>query len=228
MSSRTPSHVRTFIASAKRTLSSYGSRGDTIGQEIQRILELLEPLPTLSGWFPRSDHDITRQIGATIRSGSEMTMFLLDSITPIIRFLPWRDGDATREDAPDLRGRIAFAEIVGPAAPFVSKSVCLGLALIAPDTRYPAHHHSASELYYVVTGTATWVINGVPKKYSAGSFILHSPQAVHAIQTGFVPLLALYTWGDPNIRAISPYTGNYTSGNAGSMTTVNRQGTWHL
>jgi gentisate 1,2-dioxygenase len=110
-----------------------------------------------------------------------------------------------------LGQNIAFAEIVGPAAPFRSDSVCLGLTLIGPETLYPAHRHPAIELYYVVAGIATWTLVGVSQDNPPGTFILHPSQAIHAMRTHAEPLLAIYSWSGSDVRTTSVYTSSTPS-----------------
>jgi len=110
-----------------------------------------------------------------------------------------------------LGQNIAFAEIIGPAAPFRSDSVCLGLTLIGPETLYPVHRHPAIELYYVVAGIATWTLDGLSQDHPPGTFILHPSQAIHAMRTHAEPLLAIYSWSGSDVRTSSVYTNSIPS-----------------
>ena len=206
MSSSIPAKVHTLISVAQATLGRHQSAIDPIGIEAKRVLALLNPLPPLSGWFPKSTHPVTAFIGAAVKNEGEATAALMDVITPVIRYLPWKYNYEPRTDLPDLGQRMGWAELVGPEAPYRSDSVCLGLTLIASDTHYPAHHHPANELYYVITGTATWILDGVPHLYPPGSLILHPSQSVHAMRTGAETLLVLYTWSEPDVATLSDYS----------------------
>lgn len=103
---------------------------------------------------------------------------------------------------------MAWAELVGPLAPFHSDKVCLGVTAIGPHTRYPEHLHPAAEVYFVLSGTARWTAEGVTHERPPGSFILHPSNIVHVMETGDEPLIAAYTWsGDivsPSIYTDSP------------------------
>jgi mannose-6-phosphate isomerase-like protein (cupin superfamily) len=131
---------------------------------------------------------------------------LLDEILPIAPSLPWHYNYPLHKNLPELGQDIAFAEIIGPEAPFRSDSVCLGLTLIGKEILYPAHYHPAIELYYVVTGTATWTLNGISHNSPPGTYILHPSMSIHAMETREEPLLAIYTWSGPDIRTSSRYT----------------------
>lgn len=182
------------------------AKSDAVTEEIARVLSLLDPLPPLVGAFPRNHHASTRHLEAALLSGDASTTDLLSAIRPVALDLPWHYSYAKRDDAPGLEDHIAFAEIIGPEAPFPSDRVCLGLTLIAPETLYPAHAHPAIELYYVAAGTATWTANGVANRNPPGAFILHPSQVVHAMQTHRGPLLAVYAWSGEDVKTLSYYT----------------------
>jgi mannose-6-phosphate isomerase-like protein (cupin superfamily) len=200
------SRVPTLIAAIKAALARRQPADDAVGREIAQVISLLEPLPPLAGRFAKNNHAATRHIQAALAAGNESTATLLDAIQPVIRALPWRYSYPPRYDNPGLEQNIAFAEIIGPEAPFRSDTVCLGLTLIGPKTLYPAHRHPAAELYHVVAGTATWTLDGASHDYLPGAFILHPSQAIHAMQTHAEPLLAIYTWSGADVHTASVYT----------------------
>jgi quercetin dioxygenase-like cupin family protein len=201
-----PFRAFSLIENVKATFARRKPADDAIGLEIQRVLTLLEPLPLLTGRFLKKGHAITRYIEPALRTGNVSTASLLEAIAPVIHALPWRYSYPPRQDAPELGRNIAFAEIIGPEAPFQSDSVCLGLTLIGPETVYPPHRHPAIELYYVVGGTATWTLNGIAHDNPPGTYILHPSQGIHAMQTHAEPLLAVYTWSGSDVRTTSVYT----------------------
>jgi hypothetical protein len=205
MPSTIPTKIRRLIATAQNVLTRRATLSDAAAHEARRVLKLLDPLPPLSGSFQKSDHPITAFIGNAIKTSDE-TSALLDAATPVLRYLPWKYNYEPRPDLPDLGLRMGWAELIGPEAPYRSAAVCLGLTLIAPESHYPAHHHPAIELYHVITGTAAWVLDGVPRLNPPGSFILHPSQSVHAMRTGPEALLALYTWSGPDVTTLSDYS----------------------
>jgi hypothetical protein len=166
---------------------------DDVGQEAARVLALLNPLPALAGTFPENEHPSTRHLEAALAPSDDTTDDLLAAVRGVAYHLPWRYSYAKRSDAPGLEDNMAFAEIIGPEAPYVSERVCLGLTLIGPNTFYPPHRHPAIELYYVVAGEATWTANGSSRRNPPDAFILHDSQMIHAMQTHQRPLLAVYT-----------------------------------
>jgi hypothetical protein len=205
------SGVRSLLASIKTVFGQRQPTDDAVGREIRNVLSLLEPLPALSGRFTGNDHATTRHIEAALKAGDKSTASLLDQIRPVIPFLPWRYSYPARADAPSLGLNIAFAEMIGPKAPFHSESVCLGLTLIGPETLYPDHRHPAIELYYVAAGLATWTLDGISRDQPPGAYILHPSQAVHAMRTHAEPLLAIYSWSGSDVQTTSVYTNSRDS-----------------
>jgi mannose-6-phosphate isomerase-like protein (cupin superfamily) len=204
MSSNTLSILK-LIATIRVHLQRRAATEDAVGREAAKVLSLLEPPPPLDGRFSGSRHPSTRHLNAALNAGDASTAALLAAVRPIAFDLPWRYSYAKRDDSPGLEDNVSFAEIIGPDAPFKSQQVCLGLTLIGPATLYPSHVHPAIELYYVASGTAAWIANGVTSLHSPGAFILHPSQVVHAMQTRQAPLLAVYSWSGEDVKTPSTY-----------------------
>ncbi|MDR2365801.1 MAG: cupin domain-containing protein [Zoogloeaceae bacterium] len=132
---------------------------------------------------------------------------ILSAFLPYLDVLPWRYSYDARADHPGLETRMAWAELIGPIAPFKSEKVCLGLTAIGPRTLYPDHAHPAAETYLVLSGTARWTMNGVTRRQAPGNFILHPSRVVHAMQTGREPLLAVYIWTG-EVETLSTYAAS--------------------
>jgi mannose-6-phosphate isomerase-like protein (cupin superfamily) len=130
---------------------------------------------------------------------------LLTAIRPATHDLPWRYSYEQRDGAPSLGENIAYAEIIGPDAPYRSTIFCMGLTLFAPESLYPPHRHPAVELYYVVSGTANWSLNNRDRYLPPGEFVLHRSLATHAMRTRREPLFAVYTWSGEDIHTSSVY-----------------------
>jgi quercetin dioxygenase-like cupin family protein len=218
MSDKILKDIHTLIAAAKAALAPRAQAAkdakdnDDFGREAARVLAMLEPLPPQVDDFPESAFPVVASIAeaAEAAKASEATQRgvlspLLLALVPTVRHLPWKYTYADRADAPDLRQKIAFAEIIGPEAPLRSDEVCLGFTWIAPETLYPMHYHPAIELYHVVSGVAIWTLEGKSHRHAPGAFILHPSNAQHAMQTGTDPLLALYTWSGEDVRTTSAY-----------------------
>jgi quercetin dioxygenase-like cupin family protein len=144
--------------------------------------------------FEATPHPATRHLETALVAVESHAPALAAALRPLGEVLPWRYGYAPRADAPGLELRMAWAELIGPAAPFRSAQVGLGVTLIGPHTFYPPHRHPAVEVYRVVAGTAEWSADGNGAARPPGSVILHRANVVHAMRTAEQPLLALYSW----------------------------------
>jgi len=198
--------VHGLIASARGLLARRASPSDPIGRELQHVLRWLDALPQLKGDFGHTEHPIVQAAAAVFAGQHTAAARLVEDIESVIQYLPWQYNYSERTDAPDLGRRIAFAELIGPAAPYVSHDICLGFTLIAPNTLYPTHHHPATELYYAISGTACWILEGVAQDHCPGTFVLHPSRARHAMRTSDETLLALYTWSGPDVQTTSVYS----------------------
>ena len=208
MPDATTSRVLLLLSAIQSTFGRCRPADDAVGRDLAKVISGLEPLPPLTGKFPPNRLAATRHLPAALQAGNESTADLLNAIGPVARRLPWRYSYPPRADAPNLGNEIAFAELIGPEAPFQSDSICLGLTLIGPETLYPAHRHPAVELFFVVAGSAVWTLDGVSHEHPPGTFILHPSQAVHAMHTHSEPLLAVYSWTGADVRTPSVYTAS--------------------
>lgn len=176
-------------------------RSDEAGAEAAKVLALLPNLPTAVKLPSGTGHPVLRHV----REMAAIPGLLDGHFTALADRLPWRFGYLPRADAPGLENEMAWAELVGPAAPIKSDKVGFGLTAIGPHTHYLAHMHPAVELYKVVLGTALWTAEGKASERLPGTFILHPSNVVHAMRTGEQALLAIYSWtGDivsPSIYA---------------------------
>ena len=169
-----------------------------ITAELEQVLSLLATVDFSQvdeKHLHASDHPVIRQLRhVNVSRGESSTQAIFQAFLPHLETLPWRYSYTPRPDAPDIGERMAWAELVGPIAPFHSNKVCLGLTAIGPNLLYPLHRHPAVETYLVVSGTANWTANGVTHCHPPGTLILHPANLVHAMQTSDEPLLAAYAW----------------------------------
>ncbi len=115
------------------------------------------------------------------------------AMRPELASLPWTDGGFSLPAA--IKGRNAYAELIGPEGPVVSAKCRFGLYLQAPDCLYPPHSHAAEELYLLISGPVEWQLDDSTPFTPPGSGLVHHlPWQKHAMRTGASPLLALWAW----------------------------------
>lgn len=160
--------------------------------ESARVLAALpDPGAPLAAELTASAHPLLAEVPEAARAaGADWAA----ALPPLAARLPWRYSYAPRPDLPNLGNRMAWAELVGPAAPIRSDAVGFGLTFITRGTFYPVHRHPAVELYAVVAGESEWTLEGETLLRRPGDFILHPSGAPHAMRALETPLLAIYSW----------------------------------
>jgi quercetin dioxygenase-like cupin family protein len=188
---------------AKRLLA--GKESAAVAAELEHVLTLLAEVDFSKPdekHLQASGHPVTRQLQQIGKSAEDDE--ILAAFLPHLDALPWRYSYEPRVDAPDIGERMAWAELVGPIAPFKSEKVCIGLTAIGPGLLYPAHYHPAVETYLVLSGAAHWTADKITQEHPPGTLILHPSNLIHAMKTTDAPLLAAYAWtGD--IKTLSAY-----------------------
>jgi hypothetical protein len=166
-----------------------------VAEEIARVQDHLAVAARNTPILPDpTRHSLTVHLTPAIEVAAARFPALAAALRPLYADLPWRYGYAARADLPGLENRMGWAEIVGPAAPFRSVSVCLGLTFLAPDTQYPDHRHPAVELYRVVAGHPLWTVESETRRLAPSAAVLHRSGARHAMSSGGEALLAIYSW----------------------------------
>lgn len=178
------------LAALRRDYAWRARRDDVLGRELARVLALWELPESPPGQVQGRDHPVLADLQA-LPVGQGPAGQVLGAFRPLLAGLPWRYGYGPQDG---LENRLAWAELVGPAAPLPHPHLCLGLTALAPHTAYPRHHHPAVETYYLLSGTARWQAEDQLSEPIPGDYLLHGENLPHAMTTGDAPLLAAYTW----------------------------------
>lgn len=180
-----------LVQALRRAFSAGLDQGGAVAAETRRVLAFLERASVDGSPLAGTGHPSTPVLDRFLATRADL---LEGTLAPILHDLPWRYGYAPRADAPGLETRMAWAELVGPAAPIHSDEVGFGLTFIGPNSHYLAHRHPAVELYAVIAGEARWTEASETRTRRPGAFILHPSDLVHAMETERHPLLAIYSW----------------------------------
>jgi quercetin dioxygenase-like cupin family protein len=209
-----PAAARAVVEAIRQQFSArhaMGTESPEILAELSNVLTLLDQVDFSrvdADCLKSSGHPVVRQLGALPATpehdSAQATGALFATVRPHLDALPWRYSYEPRPDAPDIGTRMAWAELVGPIAPFRSTRVCLGLTAIGPHLRYPLHYHPAVETYLVLSGTAAWTAEERTRHLPPGTLILHPANLVHAMETADEPLLAAYAWSGA-VEILSAY-----------------------
>lgn len=118
-----------------------------------------------------------------------------------LKNLDWTEGELPMPAT--FKGQYAFVTLIGEGTAEPDERLYFGLYLQAPSAHYPSHWHRAEELYYVLSGTASWQQGaGMPARRPPGTLIHHRPDEPHVMETHAEPLLAMWAW----IGDLSPST----------------------
>jgi len=139
--------------------------------------------------------------------GRAMDQGLLERSAPLVRALRQIEGQLTwrygYERLPrGLKGKYAYAELMGPNGPVISQKLILGLVLFGPRCTYPAHSHDGiTESYICLSGVVSENDAGV---YAPGSLLLTPANKPHRITIGdHEPTLLGYAWIGPEEKLLN-------------------------
>ena len=86
----------------------------------------------------------------------------------------------------------ANATIAGPDGLELRPDVRIGVSLMAPNIRYPDHHHSPEEIYVVLSGGQWRQADRPWHEPGIGGLVYNPPNIVHAMRSAERSLLALW------------------------------------
>lgn len=86
----------------------------------------------------------------------------------------------------------AHAFIVGPGGLEDRDDAEIGVSLLAPNVRYPDHHHPPPEVYLAMTPGAWRKNHGPWTEPGIGGTIFNEPNVVHAMKSDSAPLFAFW------------------------------------
>jgi len=129
----------------------------------------------------------------TARDAGPSLAKIADAFAALEPHLTWtRRASADQTASANFTDGHANAMIVGPNGYEPRDDVWVGVSLLAPEVRYPDHHHAPEEVYLVLSegkfrqGGDDWFEPGV-----GGSFY-NTPHIKHAMASGSTPLFAVW------------------------------------
>ncbi|MGE3871707.1 MAG: dimethylsulfonioproprionate lyase family protein [Parvibaculaceae bacterium] len=130
---------------------------------------------------------------ATARQGGPALAGIADAFAALEPHLAWtRRASADHTASANFADGHANAMIVGPNGYEPRTDVWVGVSLLAPDVRYPDHHHAPEEIYLVLSkgrfrqGEDDWFEPGI------GGSLYNTPHIKHAMASGSTPLFAVW------------------------------------
>jgi len=164
-------------ASAGRFFSALAQTGDIVELEPLR-------LPVCANVEPAIER--ARQSGGAVQVVAEAFARLEQSLV-------W----GSRGEGPGASGNFlaghAGTSIIGTKAGLERRDdVSMGVSLLAPQVRYPDHHHPPEEVYYVLSPGSWWRGEGEWFEPGPGGIFYNEPHILHAMRSADAPLLAIW------------------------------------
>ncbi|MGX9357473.1 dimethylsulfonioproprionate lyase family protein [Roseobacteraceae bacterium S113] len=107
----------------------------------------------------------------------------------------WRETYKDTDIGADFMARFGCYCLIGPGGPRTSDQMHAYVVYMPPHLRYPAHHHPAEELYFVLAGEGLFSKDGhAPQALGQGAHMFHASNQWHALETRDHPVMALVLW----------------------------------
>jgi mannose-6-phosphate isomerase-like protein (cupin superfamily) len=117
----------------------------------------------------------------------------LQHIAPLLedKLMPWKQPAAEYKSAM-LVGDCKYGSL------FESPTIYAGLMHIPPNTFYPLHAHDATEVWYILEGTAKWIRQEgetvTARMVPPRGVIHHESKQAHGVRTAAEGVLGFYIW----------------------------------
>lgn len=114
-------------------------------------------------------------------------MKLARDFSRFARLLPW-DYSPRTSDCGEQLAILDFRKIL------VLPDVIAGLMYVDAGCAYPEHSHPPAELYFILSGTASWRYGGHDgyRTLTAGNLLYNHPGDRHGVRADITPVLAMY------------------------------------
>ena len=181
---------------------------ETLAEDLERLAAKDQALEKFLSELRRVDlrRDFRDRPGEVERSAPHSLGRALSDVLPewklgnavvsVAPLLDWRQVYRSDEIDPHLQRNMSMASLAIRCHGLDSKSLYVGLFLLATYTNYPLHSHTAPEVYYCISGRLTLQhgIDGEPFCLVPGKHSVTPSERLHALRTGNEPALLFYIW----------------------------------
>jgi mannose-6-phosphate isomerase-like protein (cupin superfamily) len=117
------------------------------------------------------------------------------AVQAVAQHADWRQTYAEQEVGADFLARYGYFELVGPTGHFHSDEIRAWISFWGEGLAYDWHLHAAEELYYIVSGRALFMAEGLePRVLGPGDTRIHGSNQPHAMTTSDSAVLTLVIW----------------------------------
>lgn len=183
--------LQSFVDAARKAFdqAALDSNGRRVATRVFQKLQTVAPQSSTPGVrVPACSHLLN---ASSVETHDSSLRVLLDCFGEIEPGLRWKQRTSLGQVS-DSANPFGNAMILGPGGLEEREDVWVGVSLLAPNVRYPDHHHPPEEVYLVMSdgdfrqAEAAWFSPGV-----GGSFY-NPPGIQHAMRSTAVPLLAFW------------------------------------
>lgn len=178
---------------------------DRLAMVMASLLQAERPVPAI---HPA----VERWLESAVGIAPEPQRRLAETFRSVAPHLAWKTAYAGAPSSPIMRrfwADYAYASLVSPddayggTSPLRSAEVNLYLVIQGAHVDYGRHHHLATEVYGIVSGTAQWLRGDDFRSRRPGDVFVHQPDVMHATTTGDEPTISWVAWlGDLNSQPL--------------------------
>ena len=107
----------------------------------------------------------------------------------------WRETYKGTAISAGFMDRFACYQLIGAGGFFACPDVSSYVVYMPAGLHYPAHHHPAEELYFILAGEAEFAMDGQPgKRLGPGDSVFHPSNVPHSTTTHEAPFMAYVLW----------------------------------
>jgi hypothetical protein len=166
--------------------SLHGALSNVVSDAVPDSIQTRSTSITTAQWTIKKPSETPRTL-------PEYLVAVLDALSTLLPHVTWINRQAQPGQDDRFVERHRHGLITGPGGLFECSNLTLGLALMAPDTTYPFHHHPPAE-FYLVLSPGQWYREDVGWwSPGAGGAVFNPPSCIHAMKSTDAPLFAL--WG---------------------------------
>ncbi len=129
-------------------------------------------------------------------AATALTQPLQDALLAMADHVQWNLTYTEEEVGADFLRRFGWFELAGPRDGYFQTDITrMTVGYWGPNLYYPWHLHAPEELYFVVSGEATFEVEGhEPKLLRAGDTMFHASNQPHALTTHNSGILTFVLW----------------------------------
>ena len=198
-----------FLTSAEAAIRHGSSTDGRLRAAAERMFLALQATPAQVGQPAPARSAVCSHLPTALDNARRQPGYggaLADAFAEIEPQLSWKGRPGAEMHGEQFMNGHANAIIIGPPSTAgtgpkgleTRHDVLIGVSLMAPNTRYPDHHHPPEEIY-VVLSNGEWRQSNDPwHQPGLGGLVYNPPNIVHAMQSAEQPLLALwFLWTAP-------------------------------